>query len=81
MHWFELDRHSDMLYNVAGAPLGAADTGSEIGEELDLVATYVWSPNFNVQLGYLWFWNGTFIDNNLPRDTATQFYLQTTLRY
>lgn len=81
MHWFELDSDGDVLYNVAGAPVGTPGTGKEVGEELDLVATYVFNPNFNVQVGYLWFWNGTFIDNNVPRDKATQLYVQTILRY
>lgn len=81
MHWMDLATDNDALYNVAAARLGTPGTGKEIGEELDLVASYQLNPNFNVQLGYFWFWNGTFIDNNLPRDTATQFYLQTVLRY
>ena len=81
VHWFDLDTDSDVLYNVAGAGLGLPGTGTEIGEELDVVGTYTFSPNLNVQIGYLWFWYGTFVQNNLPRDTARQFYVQTTLRY
>ena len=51
------------------------------GEEFDLVGTYVFNPNFNVQLGYFRFWNGTYIQNNAPRSTADMFYVQSTIRY
>ncbi len=81
MHWFDLDKDTDVLYNVAGAPLGTPGTGTEVGEELDLVATYAFHPNFTIQVGQFWFWNGTFIDNNLPRPEQQEFYVQTTLRY
>ena len=81
MHWFDLATDNDVLYNVVGAPLGSPNTGDEIGEELDLLANYNVNPNMSIQMGYFWFWYGSFVDNNLPRDTATQFYLQTTLRY
>jgi hypothetical protein len=82
IHWFDADSNSDTIYNVAGAPTGPAGGGKNIGEELDLIATYAYSPNFDVQLGYSWFWYGNRIKNTaLNRDDATQFYLQTSLRY
>ena len=81
MHWFELANDHDVVYNVAGAPLGAPQTGVEIGEELDLWLTYAFNPNLSVNVGYFWFWNGTFIQNNLPRPTQTELAIQTTLRY
>ena len=80
-HWFELENNNDVMYNVAGAPVGMPNTGSDIGEEFDMIATYKFNPNFDVQLGYSWFWYGTYVDNNVPSDDATQFYLQSTLRY
>jgi hypothetical protein len=52
-----------------------------VGEEIDLVGTYVFTPNFNVQIGYFWFWNGPVIQNNSPRGTAEQLYVQTTFSY
>ncbi len=52
-----------------------------MGEEFDLVATYAVNANFNVQVGYLWFFNGGFVDANAPRGDATQLYVQTLFRY
>ena len=70
-HWFDLATDSDVLYNIAGVPLGAPNTGTDIGNELDLIGTYSFNPNLSVQAGYSWFWYGGFIDNNLARDDAT----------
>ena len=84
IHWFNVADNSDASYNIAGAPVaGSAGKGSNIGQELDLIGTYVFNPNFDVQVGYSWFWYDTRINNTAPlnRDDATQFYVQTTLRY
>lgn len=81
MHYFNLASNQDVLYTITGAPLGAQGTGTYVGQELDLLATYTFNPNFNVQVGQFWFWNGSFIRNNAPRGTAEQFYVQTTLSY
>ena len=81
MHWIDLATDDDLIYNVAavGLPTGS---GKEIGEELDLVANYQFNPNFNVQMGYFWFWYGNAVESGpLRRDDASQFYLQTVLRY
>lgn len=80
-HWFNLASDGDVLYQITGQPLGTPGTGWNVGSELDLIATYTYSPNFNVQFGYLWFWYGSFVENNSPRGDATQLYLQTTFRY
>jgi hypothetical protein len=81
LHWFNLANQNDVLYNIAGVPVGTPNTGTNIGQELDVIANYNFNPNFSMQAGYSWFWYGNYVDNNAPRDTATQFYLQTTLRY
>jgi hypothetical protein len=82
MHWMDLDTSNDLVYNVAGRGLGQRNVGDEIGEELDLVATYRFHPNFTVQAGYFWFWYGSAIRNSpLRRDDASQFYLQTVFQY
>lgn len=81
MHWFDLDRNTDFLYNVAGVPVGKIGSGTDVGEEFDMVLTYNFNPNFTVQAGYLWFWYGAFVENSLPRPDANQFYLQSILRY
>ena len=71
-HWFDLANSGDVLYTV---------TGTHVGNELDLVGTYTFNPNFNVQVGYFWFWYGQFVENNAPRRTAEQLYIQTTMSY
>lgn len=81
-HWFEKVTANDNLYNVAGAPIGSTGGSRDIGQELDLIGTYNFNPNFNIQAGYSWFWYGSFVGTNIPpRNTATQFYVQTTLRF
>ena len=87
VHWFDLNNNGDKVYNVAGAPVGVAGTGKNVGNELDMIATYAYNPNFDVQLGYSWFWYGSHftganskIAGKTLRD-ATQLYLQTSLRY
>ncbi|QDT18259.1 alginate export family protein [Gimesia chilikensis] len=81
-HWFEKATSNDYLYNVAGAPVGTLGGSRDIGQELDLIAIYNFNPNFNIQAGYSWFWYGDFVGTNIPpRNTATQFYVQTTVRY
>ncbi|MBC7820245.1 MAG: alginate export family protein [Planctomycetaceae bacterium] len=91
LHWFNLANNSDTVYNVAGAPVGVQGTGKDVGQELDLIATYVHNPNFDVQLGYSWFWYGSHFSGpnadltpgpggKLLED-ATQLYIQTSLRY
>ena len=86
MHWFTLDQAADRIYNVAGAPVGSATgTGKDLGQELDLIATYAHNPNFDVQVGYSWFWYGNRVISNasptVPNQDASQLYIQTSLRY
>lgn len=80
-HWFNLQNPNDVLYTITGAPFGAPDRGRHVGEEVDLVGTYTYSPNFSVQLGYFYFWYGDFVQNNSPRGNAYQFYVMPTLRF
>lgn len=80
-HWFEMVSGDDRAYNVAGVPVGAPGNGTDLGDALDLYASYAFNPNFDIQIGYFWFWYGRFIDRTTPRGDATQFYLQTSVRY
>lgn len=80
-HWFDLQTSSDVLYNITGQPFGKPNTGKHVGEEVDLVATYTYNPNFSIQLGYFYMWYGDFVQNNLPRGNAYQFYVMPTLRF
>jgi len=79
VHWFDKASGNDFIYNVAGAPLGPTGTPQDLGQELDLVATYAVNPNLQLQLGYFWFWYGDAVDQTpLARDDASQIYFMTT---
>lgn len=75
LHHFELAESADSIYNIVGAPF-AVSGASEIGQEVDLVATVSVTRNFNVQAGYFWFFYGDALAATRP--DASQFYLQTT---
>ena len=86
-HWFNQVTASDNVYNVAGAPVGGLNTGTNLGQELDLITTFAYNPNFDVQVGYSWFWYGSHFSGanaslaGKPLQDATQLYVQTSLRY
>ena len=86
-HWFNQVTASDNVYNVAGAPGGGLNTGTNLGQELDLITTFAYNPNFDVQVGYSWFWYGSHFSGanaslaGKPLQDATQLYVQTSLRY
>lgn len=80
-HFFNLASDGDRAYNVAGAPVGTPGNGTNLGQAWDLYGYYAFNPNFDVQAGYSLFWYGEFIDNTTPRDDASQFYIQTSIRY
>jgi hypothetical protein len=87
LHWFNLVNNSDKVYNVVGSPVGVAGTGTDVGQELDLIGTFTYNPNFDIQFGYSWFWYGSHFSganaaiNGKRLEDATQLYLQTSLRY
>lgn len=80
-HWLALASDGDVLYNVAGLPIGTPGNGRDVGQTLDLYGYYAFSPNLDVQLGYSWFWYGSYVQTVAPRSDATQFYIQTSFRY
>lgn len=80
-HWFNLASGNDVLYTVSGTPVGTPGNGRSVGAELDLVGTYTFGPNFNVQVAWFRFWYGDYIDRTSPRGPASMFYVQTTLNY
>ncbi len=83
MHWFNLNKGTDRVYNIAGAPLGTSNNGTSLGQELDLVATYKFNKNMSMQAGYFWHWYGDAVTNDatINRNDAKQFYLMTTVAY
>ncbi len=82
-HFFDLASDGDRAYNVAGAPIGAPGNGTDLGQALDLFGFYSVNSNLDFQAGYSWFFYGDFINNQAAtkRDDASQFYIQTSLRY
>lgn len=81
-HWFDRATGNDAVYNIVGAPFATANGGTDIGNELDLVATWNATEAVSVQAGYFWFWYGSAISSSpQARPDASQFYLQTTLTF
>jgi hypothetical protein len=81
-HWFDRATANDAVYNIVGAPFAANNGGTDIGNEVDFVATYKASETLSVQAGYFWFWYGSAIGNSpQARPDASQFYVQTTLTF
>lgn len=81
VHWFEKTEAAAPIFNVGGAPFSGGNRDTDIGVELDLVATYAVNKDLKVQLGYQWFWYGDAVDNAaapIPRGDARQLYLMTT---
>jgi hypothetical protein len=89
-HWFQLQNSNDLPYGVtmqpyAGLTQADAGTGSpELGHELDLTATWQFSPRLAVLFGYSHFWSGDFYSTttNVPYDgDADFFYTQAHLNF
>ena len=86
-HWFDKAAQGDAIYNIAGAPFGGvALTPANIGNELDLVATYAYSPSLNFQLGYFWFFYGDAVNAHpnalvANRDDAEQVYFMANWKF
>ena len=69
------------IHRVAGNPIGAPGNGTTVGQALDTYGYYSVNTNLDIQAGYSWFFYGDFIDRTAPRDDASQFYIQTSIRY
>lgn len=86
-YYFWLQDGSDVPYNVDMTPfagLSSNPTGSrDLGHEIDLTATYLFTPRLGVLLGYSHFFSGAFYDTpKVPyRGDADFFYTQLTLDF
>ena len=80
-HYFEKANGNDFLYNVAQAPNGQRGGSRDLGNEVDVVGTYNFNANLNLQVGYAHFWYGNFVRQALPRDDADFYYVMTTFNY
>jgi hypothetical protein len=80
-HWFDKAAAEDAIYNIGGVPFGGVSTTDlNIGNELDLIATYKLSANLMLEVGHSWFWYGDAVSLNpnplvATRGDATQFYM------
>lgn len=79
-HFFAKANSADYLYNVTGSRVGQPNTGTNVGQEIDLLLTYNHNANFSLETGYFWFLYGSVLDS-LDLGTAHLYYLQTTFRY
>lgn len=79
-HWFDKAANNDGIYNIAGAPFGGVTTTpANLGNELDLIATYQVNETLALQAGYSHFWYGRAVTSNphplvASRGNANQFY-------
>ena len=84
-HWFRLDAKESAWFNVAGAggTVRAANVNADpnLGEELDLLATYQLTAHINLMLGYSHFFAGPFAEDTGRSDDANVFYAQTILNF
>lgn len=78
-HHFEKADDADNVYNIVGAPIGVPNGNSNLGNEIDLLATIPVTKNFNVQAGYFWFFYGDALASRT--NDARQFYLQTSWKF
>ena len=94
-HVFHLDQARDALYNAAGAPIYQDPTGSsgtDVGQELDLLLQWTLTPRSDLWFGYSHFWAGDYFDSPVIQDPARPlgradgkdadfFYSQFTVRF
>ncbi|WP_459557015.1 alginate export family protein [Lacunimicrobium album] len=83
-HYFRKAHSEDYIYNIGGAPFGAAGTPYDhIGNELDLIATYKLNANWTAEFGYSWFWYGDAVQKQpaINRSDASQLYFLTEVKF
>jgi hypothetical protein len=85
-HVFRLDQARDALYSPAPGyqversdPTGRA--GTDVGQELDVLATFQLDRHSSVQVGYSKMWGGEFLRQTGPAVNPEMFYLQYYLRW
>jgi hypothetical protein len=82
-HFFWRAEAADALYNAGGGVVrrGAPGTSKDVGEEVDLVASYRFNRHLDVEAGYNHFFPGTFIKQTGPDSSINFFYLQTQIYF
>lgn len=81
-HWFDKFSTSDNVYNIGGVALGPTTGPRNIGNELDLLATYKVNANLTVQGGVFWFMYGDAVTQTaLDRSDAHFYYFMSTWNF
>jgi hypothetical protein len=77
-HWFLRDGKESAWFNASGGVYRAANTAAanQLGEELDVYATYPITPNLSSLIGYSHFFAGPFAEDTGRSDDANFFYAQ-----
>lgn len=55
-------------------------SGNFVGQEVDMRLRYQLDPRVEIEIGYVHFFAGPFVDNTGPSDDADFFYVSTTLK-
>lgn len=86
-HVFHLAEARDALYNAAGVPFRSDPTGAsgtDVGQELDLLWQVQVNPRADVLFGYSHFWAGAFVEATNPAGVsgdADFYYSQWSYRF
>lgn len=77
-HWFFLDAKESAWFNASGGVFRAANVNADtqLGEELDLYATYAINKYFSTLIGYSHFFAGPFAQDTGGNDDANFVYAQ-----
>lgn len=76
---FWLDSNLDALYNAGGSPIRrnvSGSSGNDVGDELDLIATWQIDRHSSLLVGWSHFWPGNFIESSGASRDADFVYLQ-----
>lgn len=81
-HWFFLDAKESPWFNASGGVFRAANANADtqLGEELDLYATYAINKYLSLLVGYSHFFAGPFARDTGASDDANFFYTQVILK-
>ena len=83
-HVFHLESATDALYNAAGVPIRVDPTGAagnDVGQELDLTATFLLRPRCDLLLGYSHLFSGPFIRKSGGVTGEDFYYGQVRVRF
>ncbi len=83
LHWFVLDAKESAWFNAAGGTFRAANANADtqLGEEVDLLATYKLTEHLGLMVGYSHFFAGPFAADSGAHADANFFYTQTVFNF